>query len=175
MTVRQSGNSTRAALVAALVAVLGGGSLYALSRDANSPSQGESEHDGEAAAATTAELVTATGRHKITIEIADTPEKQALGLMYRTSLPDNRGMLFTHAPPREVTMWMRNTYIPLDMVFIRSDGTVHRIAANTQPMSDAVIASEGDVSAVLELAGGDSQRLGLAPGDKVEHPYFVAP
>ncbi len=106
------------------------------------------------------------------VEIADTPARQALGLMYRTELPERGGMLFLNAAPREQTMWMRNTYIPLDMVFIRADGTVHRIAAMTEPHSEEVISSNGPVSAVLEIAGGAAQRLGLKAGDKVRHRHF---
>ncbi len=120
------------------------------------------------------ELVTGSGVHVLDIEIASTPEKQALGLMYRTSLPDTKGMLFPHKEPRELTMWMRNTYIPLDMVFIRADGTVHRIEARTEPLSERIISSNGPVSAVLEIAGGNAERLGLKPGDKVRHPVFGA-
>jgi len=118
------------------------------------------------------ELVTASGVHALDVEIAATPQKQALGLMYRTSLPDNKGMLFPHKDPAELTMWMKNTYIPLDMVFILADGTVHRIEARTQPFSERIISSEGKVSAVLEIAGGAAERMGLKPGDKVRHSYF---
>ncbi len=71
-------------------------------------------------------------------------------------------------------MWMHNTYIPLDMVFIRADGTVHRIERRAEPLSDRIISSECPVSAVLELAGGAAERLGLKPGDHVRHPFFKA-
>lgn len=118
------------------------------------------------------ELVTASGTHMLDVEIARTPEEQALGLMFRTELPENQGMLFPHETPRELTMWMRNTYISLDMVFIKEDGTVHRIEARTEPFSERIIASEGEVSAVLEIAGGAAARLGLEPGDKVRHRLF---
>ena len=120
-------------------------------------------------------LVTASGVHVFDVEIAATPEKQALGLMFRTALPETKGMLFPHEAPREVTMWMRNTYIPLDMVFIRADGTVHRIEKRTEPLSERVIASQGPVAAVLEIAGGTADKLGIKPGDKVRHPYFAEP
>ncbi len=120
------------------------------------------------------ELVTASGVHVFDVEIAATPEKQALGLMFRTSLPETKGMLFPHEVPREVTMWMRNTYIPLDMVFIRADGTVHRVEKRTEPMSERVISSDGPVAAVLEIAAGTADKLGIKPGDKVRHPYFAA-
>ena len=81
-------------------------------------------------------------------------------------------MLFFYETPQEITMWMRNTYIPLDMVFIRADGTVHRIEARTEPLSEDIIASRGDVVACLELAGGAAERLGLKPGDRVDHRLF---
>lgn len=117
-------------------------------------------------------LVTAAGERQIDIEVAETSEEKAKGLMFRTSLPDTQGMLFPYTPPQEITMWMKNTYIPLDMVFIRADGIVHRIEARTEPFSEKTIASNGNVAAVLELAGGAAQRLGLKPGDKVVHGHF---
>ncbi len=118
------------------------------------------------------EIVTAGGVIAFDVEIADTPARQALGLMYRTELPDRYGMLFPHGAPRELTMWMRNTYIPLDMVFIRADGTVHRIAEMTEPHSEEIVSSNGAVTAVLEIAGGAARKLGLKPGDKVRHRHF---
>ena len=120
----------------------------------------------------TLKLVTTHGTHVIDVEIADTPQEKAQGLMFRTHLDDSRGMLFAYDTPQEITMWMRNTYIPLDMVFIRADGTVHRIEARTEPLSEDIIASRGDVTACLELAGGAAERLGLKPGDRVEHRVF---
>ena len=92
--------------------------------------------------------------------------------MFRTRLADKAGMLFFYETPQEITMWMRNTYIPLDMVFIRADGIVHRIEARTEPLSENIVASRGDVTACLELAGGAAERLGLKPGDRVEHRFF---
>lgn len=120
------------------------------------------------------EIVSATGTHAFDVEIATTAQQQALGLMYRTSLAADKGMLFQNGKEREITMWMKNTYIPLDMVFIRADGTVHRIAARTEPFSERMIASQGNVSAVLEIAGGRAEQLGLKPGDKVRHRLFNA-
>lgn len=117
-------------------------------------------------------LVTASGRHTITIELADNDRKRTVGLMFRTSLPDNHGMLFPYPGEQELTMWMSNTYIPLDMVFIRADGVVHRIAYDTEPMSEAIISSQGPVSAVLELRAGEAKRLRIEPGSRVEHPHF---
>ncbi len=117
-------------------------------------------------------LVTDSGRHRIEIEVAETEEQKAVGLMFRKSIADNAGMLFPYSPPREITMWMRNTLIPLDMVFIRADGIVHRIEARTTPLSEEIIHSKGDVSAVLELGGGVAAKLGLKPGDRVEYALF---
>lgn len=117
-------------------------------------------------------LVTSVGEKAIMIEIAETPEDKMRGLMFRTSLDDDKGMLFPYGDPQEITMWMKNTSIPLDMVFIRADGTVHRIEARTEPMSERIIGSQGKVSAVLELAGGAAERLGLKANDKVRHAIF---
>ena len=120
-------------------------------------------------------LLTGGGERTIAIEVAESPEDMAMGLMFRTSLADGTGMLFPSPAPREVTMWMRNTYIPLDMVFIRADGTIHRIEAMTEPLSETIIPSNGEVLAVLELAGGAAAQLGLKPGDHVRHRIFAAP
>lgn len=117
-------------------------------------------------------LVTSGFEHRIEVEIAETPEQSAIGLMFRTDLPEGQGMLFPSAAPREAAMWMRNTFIPLDMVFIRADGIVHRIEAMTEPLSERIIESKGPVLAVLELKGGAAARLGLKPGDKVRHRVF---
>ncbi|MCL4767160.1 MAG: DUF192 domain-containing protein [Hyphomicrobiaceae bacterium] len=120
----------------------------------------------------TLRLATAAGEHVIDVEVAETPEEKAVGLMFRRSVPDRTGMLFPYETSQEVTMWMRNTYVPLDMVFIRADGVVHRIEARTEPLSERIIASQGPVTAVLELAGGAAERLGLRPGDRVRHAHF---
>ena len=156
-----------AAILAALLLAAGAFAFITMRAPApQSESAGQFQRD-------TLELVTATGTHSIDIELAATITEQSQGLMYRTSLADTQGMLFLHTMPGEVRMWMRNTYIPLDMVFIRADGTVHRIAAMTEPLSDTVVASNGDVTAVLELNGGAAERLGVKPGDKVRHKHFA--
>ena len=116
----------------------------------------------------------AGGSVPIKIEIAESEQEKATGLMFRTKLADGEGMLFNYGKAFEVTMWMRNTYIPLDMVFIRSDGIIHRIETKTEPLSDRIIASQGDVSAVLEIPGGAADRLGIKPGDRVRHDIFKA-
>lgn len=99
--------------------------------------------------------------HRFDVEVARTAEEQEKGLMFRTSLPANGGMLFPFAKPRIASFWMRNTLIPLDMIFIRADGSIDRIAENTIPESLEPVASGGEVAAVLELAGGTAARLGL--------------
>ena len=117
-------------------------------------------------------LETSAGRQSIAIEVAQTLEEKFRGLMFRPKIPEHTGMLFPYGTPQEITMWMKNTYASLDMVFIRVDGTVHRIEANTEPMSERVIASDGPVAAVLELAAGAAAKYGLKPGDKVLHKSF---
>ena len=93
--------------------------------------------------------------------------------MFRRSLPADRGMLFDFARVEPVSMWMQNTYIPLDMLFIRADGTVARVAENAEPLSTRTIPSGEPVLAVLELLGGTAARLGIKAGDRVEHPLFA--
>jgi uncharacterized membrane protein (UPF0127 family) len=93
--------------------------------------------------------------------------------MYRKELPEGRGMLFDFKRDQEISMWMQNTYIPLDMIFIRADGRIHRIAQNTEPLSTRIVSSGGAVRAVLEVIGGTAKRLGIAPGDRVAHPIFA--
>ena len=115
---------------------------------------------------------TKAGPHIIEIEVAETADEKARGLMFRAKVPDGTGMLFPYGQPQEITMWMKNTYASLDMLFIRNDGTIHRIETNTEPMSERVIASEGPVTAVLELAAGAAAKLGIKPGDRVQHNAF---
>ena len=113
-------------------------------------------------------LTTQTGRTEISAEIAVTGPEQEQGLMFRTSMADTDGMLFVYDTAKDLSMWMHNTYVPLDMVFIRADGRVARIETNAEPLSDRVIESGSAVAAVLELKAGTAQRLSLKPGDKVE-------
>jgi len=101
------------------------------------------------------------------VELAVTPAEQTRGLMFRESLPENGGMLFPFPAPRMASFWMRNTLIPLDMIFIRDDRTIANIAARTTPYSLDSVISDGPVIAVLEIAGGRSAELGIAPGDRV--------
>lgn len=108
-----------------------------------------------------------------TVEIADTEPTRARGLMFRQRLPEDRGMLFDFGKPRPVSMWMKNTYIPLDMLFIRADGTIAYIAENTVPRSLDTIGITEPVLAVLELAGGTAKKKNIRAGDKVYHRIFA--
>jgi uncharacterized membrane protein (UPF0127 family) len=112
------------------------------------------------------------GRFVFQVELAITPDQRAYGLMFRDSLADDRGMLFDFEHPQPVAMWMRNTYIPLDMLFIRSDGRIGRIVHDAQPLSDKVLDSGEPVRAVLELRGGITAELGIEPGDLVANRLF---
>lgn len=106
--------------------------------------------------------------HRFVVEVARTPEEQARGLMERQSLAPDRGMLFPYQTPQPVAFWMKNTLIPLDMIFIAPGGRILRIEANTVPLSLELVGSGEAVEAVLELAGGRSAELGVAAGDRVE-------
>src|SRR5262249_7705700 len=120
----------------------------------------------------TLEIVSRSGVHVFAVELAITNDERARGLMFRKVLPEGRGTLFDFKPDQEVSMWMKNTYISLDMIFIRGDGRILRIAENTEPLSERIISSGGQVRAVLEVIAGTAKKLGLAPGDQVAHPLF---
>ncbi|WP_156679701.1 DUF192 domain-containing protein [Sphingomonas sp. LMO-1] len=113
---------------------------------------------------------TAGGTRAFRVEVARTDAEQARGLMFRKHLAPDAGMIFPFSPPRPAAFWMRNTLIPLDMVFIRADGTIARIAANATPLSLATVESGEPVAAVLEIAGGRAAALGIAAGDVVRWP-----
>jgi uncharacterized membrane protein (UPF0127 family) len=122
----------------------------------------------EASAATIPVTISAAGKaHVFNVEVARTDEEQDRGLMFRTSLPADGGMIFPFQKPRIGSFWMKNTLIPLDMIFIRADGSIDRIAENTIPESLEPVVSGGEVSAVLELAGGTAARLGIDETAKV--------
>lgn len=120
----------------------------------------------------TVEIASGTGVHVFTVEIADTEPARERGLMYRRELGDGQGMLFDFFRDQPVGFWMKNTYIPLDMIFIRSDGRIVAIAENAEPLSERVIQSGAPVRAVLEVKGGTASRLGIRPGDQVANPIF---
>lgn len=108
-----------------------------------------------------------TQTHRFTVEVADTPAAQEQGLMFRSSLGPDAGMIFPFEQPKFASFWMKNTLIPLDMLFVRADGSIDRIAENTIPESLEPVASGGEVAAVLELAGGTAARLRLDETAKV--------
>lgn len=115
-------------------------------------------------------IETRSGAAVFLVEVADTPEAMSRGLMWRTSLREDHGMLFVYDPPGHASFWMKNTLIPLDMVFIAVDGRVHRIAYNARPLSLESIPSGIPVRAVLEIAAGVADKLGVRSGDRVHHP-----
>ncbi len=117
-------------------------------------------------------VVTDSGEHVLEVEIADADATRARGLMFRRSLAPNRGMLFLYEAEQMITMWMRNTYISLDMVFIRADGRVNSTVLGAEPFSEEIIASGGPTMAVLEIAAGGAVRLGLKTGDLIHHRHF---
>jgi uncharacterized protein len=117
------------------------------------------------------EIVTASGPHEFQVELADTPEVRAKGLMFRKSMPQDHGMLFDFHAEVPVMMWMRNTYIPLDMVFVSRQGVVTKVVSDAVPMSEEII-SGGQAYAVIEFNAGTASRIGLKAGDQVRHPAF---
>ena len=117
---------------------------------------------------------TAKGDLMFVVELADTPQSRNTGLMHRRELPANAGMLFDFAKTQPVSMWMKDTLIPLDMLFIKPDGSIANIVERTVPGALTPIDSKGPVRGVLELNGGTSARMGVSPGDKVIHPIFKA-
>lgn len=133
--------------------------------------------DGDAATQAAAKTATVTiesgaNRHVFKVDVARTPEEQKQGLMFRTGIPADGGMLFAPYPPeggapREASFWMKDTPSPLDIIFIRADGTIATIAENTVPFSEELSRSGEPVAAVLEINGGRAAELGISPGDKV--------
>jgi uncharacterized protein len=116
-----------------------------------------------------------SGQFEFQVEMAVNPEQRGQGLMFREDLAEDRGMLFDFGKIQQASMWMRNTYVPLDMLFIDADGRITQIAVDVQPLSDAVIASRKPVRAVLELRAGVTAKLGIEPGDRLVHPMFGQP
>src|SRR5215831_7057474 len=114
----------------------------------------------------TLEIASKTGVHAFSVEIADTDAEREKGLMFRKELPEGRGMLFDFKHEQEVGFWMQNTYVSLDMIFIRGDGRILRIAENTEPLSTRIIPSNGPVRAVLEVVAGTARKYGIEAGDR---------
>jgi uncharacterized membrane protein (UPF0127 family) len=157
-----SGRVSRRLLLAGLLSVAaacsGGGPLRAQSQQLPTEPLDVVTHDGKA--------------HHFTVEIADNDQTRERGLMFRTSLKPDAGMLFDFKYPQEVAFWMKNTFIPLDIIFIGPDGKILNIARQATPMSEANLPSAGPVLGVLEIAGGRAAELGVHPGDRVRHRIF---
>lgn len=117
-------------------------------------------------------ITTTSGSHKFSVEVMRTDEQRARGLMFRRYMPPDRGMLFDFKAEQPVMMWMKNTYLPLDMVFIARNGTVINVAENTEPLSERTIPSARPAFAVLELNAGVARKIGLKPGDKIANSLF---
>ncbi len=118
------------------------------------------------------EIVTSTGAHKFQVEVARTMRERERGLMNRRSMPPDQGMLFDFHVEQPVTMWMKNTYIPLDMIFVARNGRITAVQRNAVPMSETIIPSGPPAYAVIELNGGAAQDIGAKVGDLVRHPTF---
>jgi hypothetical protein len=115
---------------------------------------------------------TASSQYRFDVEVADDPTERAEGLMYRQALADNAGMLFLYSEPQPVEFWMKNTPLSLDIVFVRDDGTIARIAEGTTPMSEDLIPSGEPVRAVLEVKAGTMRQLGVTVGDRLRNATY---
>jgi len=120
----------------------------------------------------TLEIISKSGVHVFSVEIAADDASRAKGLMFRKKLPEGQGMLFDFQQDEDVNFWMENTYVSLDMIFIQGNGRILRIAENTEPLSRKLIPSGGPIRAVLEVVAGTAHKLGIRPGDRVAHPIF---
>ena len=118
---------------------------------------------------------TASGAHRFNVEVARTPAEQARGLMFRRSLPDDGGMLFPMEPPRTASFWMKDTLIPLDILFVHTDGSIAFMKAQAQPYDRTPVSAGVPVAAVLELRGGRAAELGISEGDRVNWGSCAAP
>jgi uncharacterized membrane protein (UPF0127 family) len=125
-----------------------------------------------AAGKDTIEVVTRSGVHAFSVELATNAAERAVGLMFRKELPEGHGMLFDFQEEQPVQFWMHNTYIPLDMIFIAADGRVVHVAQDAKPMSDDLIPSRRPVRAVLEIIAGTARKFGIAAGDRVTGAFF---
>jgi hypothetical protein len=169
------------ALVLALVVVVGISLTTNLTRmyqkweetaKANQGSTGQGNAGAQSSQLERLEVISGDRRHIFNVEVARNDAQRARGLMFRQSMPQDQGMLFDFERDQMVTMWMKNTYLSLDMVFIFADGRVHRIETRTEPESEKMVSSGVPVRAVLELNANVTNRLGLKPGDRIVHPMF---
>jgi uncharacterized protein len=164
----QENNAMMRVFVFALFLALSGCAATAGVTDAPGCNPGEERLNSEAGLKQIELCIQSGGKtHSFTVELAETSPEQAKGMMFRTELADDRGMLFPFSEPRMASFWMKNTVIPLDIIFIRSDGRIENIAENTIPYSTDPVLSTAPVIVVLELRGGLSGEMGIAAGDKV--------
>lgn len=157
-----------AALMGAMVGVIGAGVTGAVASV-----EAQAKVDG-ACARDVIDLRGDWGRARFRVAVADTPESQARGLMFVEDLPSSEGMLFAYDAPRAVSFWMRNTLVPLDMLFLSPDGVVTRVHENAVPGDETPIPGGDGVQYVLEINGGLASRLGIEPGDEARHPRIGA-
>ncbi|MBM3517853.1 MAG: DUF192 domain-containing protein [Alphaproteobacteria bacterium] len=127
------------------------------------------------AESTLTELIieTRSGPARFWVEVAATPGERVLGLMFRSALAPDRGMIFDYGAVHPVAMWMKNTFIPLDIIFVGGDGLITNIVAHALPRSTRTMSSRGAVRAAIELSAGTAGRLGISPGDRVRHAIFA--
>src|SRR5262245_40423271 len=121
----------------------------------------------------TLEVISKSGVHAFSVEVVANDEERQKGLMFRKELPEGTGMLFDFKVDAPVSFWMKNTYVSLDMIFIRGDGRIASIAENTEPLSERMVPSAGPVRGVLEVVAGTARKLGIRPGDRVAHRIFA--
>ena len=117
-------------------------------------------------------IETGSSQYRFEVEIADDAAERAEGLMYRENLADNAGMLFLYPKDQPVDFWMKNTLLSLDIVYVRSDGTIARIAENTKPLSEQLLPSGEPIRAVLEVKGGTMRALGVSVGDRLRNATY---
>lgn len=154
-------------LAVTLAACSSGKSEGAQSTATSAPAAG-ARHPTSGLAVVPLTVTSSNGKHAFKVEVAGTSEEQARGLMFRTAMGADDGMIFPMNPPRMASFWMRNTVIPLDLIFVGQDRRILNIAAKAVPYDETPLISNGRVSAVLELNGGRAEQLGIAPGDKVD-------
>ena len=167
MNSHSRGRSVRIAVAITLgVALLGGSPVIGIAT-AQAPAAQQVEAGLEPLT-----IVTASGSHAFSVEVMRTDEERAKGLMFRRFMPQDRGMLFDFKREEPIAMWMKNTYLPLDMVFMNRAGRVTHIAQNAEPLSERIIPSGGPVYAVLEINAGVAKAIGIKVGDNVQNALF---
>lgn len=157
----------RAVLLPAVIALSACSTQAASDTATPSATQAASVHPESGLQVIDLVVATSAGPRRFRVEVAATPQEQQRGLMFRTQMGPDEGMIFPLAQVRMASFWMRNTVIPLDIIFIGPDNKIINIAANTVPYSESPVPSEAPAKAVLELNGGRAAELGIAPGDLV--------